>query len=183
MSMDVEWDLYERLSGVYSEYVSHFRRWEARFPLHAEEKMLSALFCMFEEAHGARVTRQLFGHHGLRPASTQAADKKAELACAYGWEGKPPKLRFAKEKAAQNKLLKKEGRLRGQLWGAGAASTETMNRYVIRMLNDPVCRKLADVAQDVRENHPGATLQELTNEFADGHISYERRKDAAAKRR
>lgn len=117
-------------------------------PLSAARQMLFILHILFSEQCPKWQVEELFAEFGP-PARREAGNHRREvLAFAYGAEGKPPKLRFARIMAEKNAKLLARGCRQDELWGSGTTSVDTMHHYVKEMLKQEKCRKFADAGYD-----------------------------------
>jgi hypothetical protein len=73
-----------------------------------ERHVLFEISVIFTREFGDYETREMFGDFGPRTPSNFAVNRKFRLAARYVFEGKPPKQRFAREKAEENKNCRRK---------------------------------------------------------------------------
>jgi hypothetical protein len=129
----------------YRAFCEEFERYaNAKRDMGPETFMLFNLELAFRERHQTRKVRELFAKHGPRTPRMESRYRRARLARLYGRAGKPPKLRFARWAARENKARIEAGYHLDDLLGSGTADVENMHHYVKEMLKQKVHRDSAD---------------------------------------
>jgi hypothetical protein len=148
-------DLYRRFRG---EYAAAFRESLGVRPTeeHLISTLLSHLYAELVCRHPSREREisQLFAPFAPKGRREQQRANARQLAWQYGFQGKPPKLRFARWAANLNASMIDNG-YPGELLGSGTTDVENMHHYLKEVLKQKKYRDLADIAnQHGREKIP-----------------------------
>jgi hypothetical protein len=143
--------LYDSLrKSLCEEMRATVRRWtgdlgpDEEFGTTPERLILNGLFVAFQVRHGEHTVRDLFAEFAPKKKRELSTDRRELIARLYGYEGKPPKLQYARRLARINAAMLRDGRPRRELYGSGTTNADNMHDYLKKTLREKKYRDVAD---------------------------------------